>query len=669
MAADLSRFRRAALAALVALALPPVARAQGAAQEMVITATRLDTGLPGSATTVIDQAEIARSPARSLPDLLALQPGVELQDFYGNGGAKASVDLRGFGATGTANTLILLNGRRLNALDLGAVDLAGIPLDSIERIEVTRGNAGAVLYGDGAEGGVINIITKPAAGTSSARIDVAGGSFRYRAADAEATQSFGATSVSAFGKIAASNGYRENNGLLERNLNADWRQDVPGGSLYATLQLDDQRLGLPGGRRVTLTSSQLDTDPTGAATPGDLGLASGRALTLGGRHDLGGGAKLILDGGVRRKELTTRSFSFVTSELTTWSLTPRVQHVGRVMGAPLTGTAGIDVYYSDYHAETRGAPMTGPYLSTDARQTSAALYAQETWTVTGGTAVTAGLRGQEIAPVAGAIYDPAFDPFGPGGSATQPAPLRRSETQWAANLGIDQRITRDVALFGHVARSFRSPNIDERALTAGNAFDLATQTSREIEAGARYAHGPVTLTASAFLMTLKNEIAFDPVNFVNRNLDPTRRYGGQVEGSFVLSKELTARAGVALTEAHFADGPNDGNAVPLVAPWTATASVDWNAPGGVQVTAAAHYVGEKRLDNDQANFQPKIPDHTVLDLRAGGRLGPLDWSAQVNNLTDERYFEYGVASTTTFGTYNAYPLPGRTFLMRLGGRF
>ena len=37
--------------------------------------------------------------------------------------------------------------------DLAAVDWGNIPLDSIERIEVTRGNAGAVLYGDGAVGG------------------------------------------------------------------------------------------------------------------------------------------------------------------------------------------------------------------------------------------------------------------------------------------------------------------------------------------------------------------------------------------------------------------------------------------------------------------------------------------------------------------------------------
>ena len=89
--------------------------------------------------------------------------------------------MRGFGAAGISNTLVLVNGRRLNDIDMAGVDFSAIPKNSIERIEITRGNSGAVLYGDGAVGGVINIVTKNAVDLPpSARVQAGFGSFNYR---------------------------------------------------------------------------------------------------------------------------------------------------------------------------------------------------------------------------------------------------------------------------------------------------------------------------------------------------------------------------------------------------------------------------------------------------------------------------------------------------------
>ena len=58
----------------------------------------------------------------------------------------------------------------------GKLDLKQIPTDIIAKIEVTKG-AASVLYGANAEAGVINIITRQAAGrpTVSARVDMADG--------------------------------------------------------------------------------------------------------------------------------------------------------------------------------------------------------------------------------------------------------------------------------------------------------------------------------------------------------------------------------------------------------------------------------------------------------------------------------------------------------------
>jgi len=108
-------------------------------------------GIVGTSSSVITANDIAHSPFHTLAEIIAQVPGVQLQSLFGGvNGAKTTVDLRGFGAFATANTLFLLNGRRLNDIDMAQVDLSTIPLDSIERIEIIKGNSGAVLYGDNA---------------------------------------------------------------------------------------------------------------------------------------------------------------------------------------------------------------------------------------------------------------------------------------------------------------------------------------------------------------------------------------------------------------------------------------------------------------------------------------------------------------------------------------
>ncbi|MEX0615601.1 MAG: TonB-dependent receptor plug domain-containing protein, partial [Methylophaga sp.] len=128
-------------------------------EPLLVTASRLgDITNQAASITVISAEDIRRSPSRTLPDLLAEQAGVNIVNTNEHKNS-ATVDIRGFGETAGQNTLILLDGRRLNDVDLSNVNYAAIPYQNIERIEIIRGS-GAVLYGDGATGGVINIISK-----------------------------------------------------------------------------------------------------------------------------------------------------------------------------------------------------------------------------------------------------------------------------------------------------------------------------------------------------------------------------------------------------------------------------------------------------------------------------------------------------------------------------
>jgi len=110
--------------------------------------------------TVIGAAEILRSGAQSLPQLLQRQPGVEVT-INGGPGATSGVFLRGANA---GQTLVLIDGLRVGSSSVGATALEAIPLDQIERIEILRGPASS-LYGADAIGGVIQVFTKQADGS------------------------------------------------------------------------------------------------------------------------------------------------------------------------------------------------------------------------------------------------------------------------------------------------------------------------------------------------------------------------------------------------------------------------------------------------------------------------------------------------------------------------
>ena len=88
---------------------------------------------------------------------------ITLGGVYGrqslNGSSDFGLDLRGFGTNSSQNMVIVVDGVRLSENELSNAILSTIPVDSVDRIEITRGGA-SVLYGDGATGGVINIVTK-----------------------------------------------------------------------------------------------------------------------------------------------------------------------------------------------------------------------------------------------------------------------------------------------------------------------------------------------------------------------------------------------------------------------------------------------------------------------------------------------------------------------------
>jgi iron complex outermembrane recepter protein len=633
-------------------------------------------GITGASTTVITREQIERAPQTTLADIIGAEAGVQTRSLYGGvNGVGTTVDLRGFGASAPSNTLVLINGRRLNDWDSAGFDLSTIARESVERIEITRGNSGAVLYGDGAVGGVINIVTRSGAGLpNQLRVEGGVGSFATRQGNLTASASSGDFSAFVNGHVIESDGYRDNNELNQSSVVGDFRWAFAKGSVYLNIAADDQSLGFPGERMVrpAINLNELRDDRRGTSTPFDYGDKQGARGTVGFTYMLGSNLELIVDGGIRTKAQQAGFFSpfqeaYVDTDLTTLSFTPRISITQPFMGLPSRILAGIDVYDTDYESHRSMFKSLAPIHIYNGGQETLAAYWQQTVSVLPTTDFSAGARIQRNRTSASDLYDPTA----PGAFGLQGLPLDDSETNHAWHLGIEHKLLPSVTVFGRLAQSFRVANIDERIGSAlfgsPTDFNLRTQKSHDWEAGVRLQNGPFKIQSSYYEMQLTDELHFDPFNFINTNLDPTRRRGVETIASWQMMKNLRLYGNLTFTDAIFRDGPNAGNDVPLVSRWTGNVGLSWNIiDKKLTFDTIVHYVGERRMDNDQANFQPQIPAYTTLDLQLSGKMDQFLWSAAVANLFDVEYFDYSVASAFTPGAYNAYPLPGRIFMVKAG---
>ncbi len=123
---------------------------------------------------MINQEDIQRSGATSIPDLLRMAPGVDVEQIDANAWA---ISIRGFNSRYSNKVLVLIDGRTVYTPAFSGVfwEQIDMPLEDIDRIEVIRGPGGSV-WGANAVNGVISIFTKSSQDTKGTLVTAAGGS-------------------------------------------------------------------------------------------------------------------------------------------------------------------------------------------------------------------------------------------------------------------------------------------------------------------------------------------------------------------------------------------------------------------------------------------------------------------------------------------------------------
>jgi iron complex outermembrane receptor protein len=615
-------------------------RAIPVAPEVVVTATRFEQKrdeFPISVTVIAREA-IERSTATTVIELLSHQAGIQVRDS--TGGPDLQIDMRGFGQTGDLNTAVLVDGQRYNDIDTSPVKWSSIPLSAVERIEILPGS-GAVLYGSGATGGVINIVTRrPRAGDRSA--EAQGGLGSYGATDLQGSLTLAGDNVGMRVHAAdfRSDGYRDNNRLVQRNLLADVRT-LGRDHVYAKLGVDRQDLRNPG----QLTLAEMAANRRATVTPLDFSSRDGARIDLGGSL-IAGTAELAANLAWRTQE--NRAFfdafgSDVSNDLDSVAFSPRFKLAHRLGGYAHTLVGGVDIEHGELDRNVTGTFFSG---QTRAEQRKQGIYLQNNSVLDDGWLLTVGARLQRAETERQDI---------PG------APIEKNDKLHASELALRKQVAPALGLYGKIGRSFRLPSVEEINFTT--ATILEPQTSRDSEVGAEYRDARARARLSLYRTDLENEIAFNPILFDNINFAPTRREGVELDASVRVSERLDLYAHYAHVLARFRSGVYGGvslagNEVPLVPRDAFNVGGSWLVGAKTRLAASVRYVDEQRYINDEANLlAARIPAYTTVDLKLMHQAGRWLFEAGIRNLLDEHYYTQGGVSVG--GVIRVFPAPER----------
>lgn len=623
---------------------------------VVVTASRYpETQSEASAVVdVVSRADLSASGANNLSEFLDLIPGLSVTRLYGRLGVDAGVDIGYLGDGSAQNVLVLIDGQRINAFDQSSVNFFQIPLSSIEQIEVRKANGG-VLFGDRAQGGVINVITRSG---SAREVSASYGSFGYKKADTYIGAQTADFSASVSGLVSESDGYRSFNQGKQNSGRLALRKKTDFGELSLGWRTSDEKLELPG----SLTEEQFFENPRQAASGFSSVVESrrrGESTHLGFTRTITETSELALD----LQDATTKQTSYtIYRDFPQWGKDRRLIENKRRAIQPRLESQFTSVRlivggeFFEAEANTEGDKQVN--------QKSSAIFAHSSLNVGSLQTIDLGMRTQEV--------QNSFQ-------ADSVSPLTRSKSRENAfTLGFRSRPAESLFFRSGYFSGFRFANADElyyynnkvgdpkRYRPIAVNPDINPMRSDELYAELLYYRERLSFGAHWRLIRTKDEIGVSDncgeVSGIlvgcNTNLFDTNRNIVSFLGRARLSAGIQLRGHVDFIDAKIDSGNNAGNRVPVTPRRVVQVSIEKELYDVASLQLQMHSRDSMVPSLAYSGSTKKIPARTVynLGLQSSAKRKVM-WSAWVRNLTDKSYYDYAVDS---FG-YGVYPADGRSF--------
>ncbi len=611
---------------------------------------------------------------------------------YGAPGSVAAVFLRG--ARGS-QSVVMQDGRPINAVGSGDADLARVPVGAIERVEVVRG-AAALLHGSGALGGVVNVVTPRPPSESSGSVEARGGSFGSRWLHADAGGALGPVRWLLGGDETATDGHRRNS--QGRGTNAIVKLEAfENPVLSIGFTAGDAKTGTPGTRP--------PADP-GARSESQKQFGDGEISSLiDGQRD----ARRAFDSGVTYvpwvgHAFIARSYIEVTNLDFTYGWVP-YDSMNFVYLPKRIDTTHTRAYTQGEELQYQG----GPFLLEDIRVTlGTTLRAEQLWNTqdsydTGGGDGTLGterihaLIGQRSVYLSTSLKPLAriSELTGVGGFDRLTISLGgRSDnhSQFGAIRNGHAGATLDVGaalLKASAGTAFRAPAINDLFWPAtvydrGNP-DLQPERGRSVEWGVERTREGLFVRVGGFVRTVRDQIdwapdaagVWSPTNIGYVRARGTEAEGSVTRGRFTLAGSLTAidamqrQTEVSEVMYDFVSGVDvpvryekREHRVSHTPRFISAGTFSMRLKRGTTAAVSVRHVGDRLLHTvDYTNYPvlgtavKRLPPVTLLGLRVSRPLGQdTEAYAGVDNLTDRQYSD-------RFGGVKDrdYPMPGRTF--------
>lgn len=633
--------------------------------EIVVTATRTASEIEKvpAGITVITSEDIKNSNAASIPDLLSSGEGVVVRNLLGNG-KNAQVDLRGFGETGPYNTLVLVDGRKVNAIDLSGVDWTQIPIGQVERIEIVRGS-GSVLYGDNAVAGVINIITKTPSEGFAAKSGISFGSYGRKRLEASAGGGYDRMAASINASFDETDGYRDNNRYEAKDIGGKIVFDASDSlSFILSGSSHKDEFGLPG----ALTEAQTKADRKSTTNPQDEGSSNDTYVRAGFDLMIGNYGDLTADISYRNRS-SDAVFPDATnplatdSNLKTWGLTPKYVLKGEIFKHKNAFVAGADFYWTEQDIDSYGGffiPLSTQSSFSNITRDSFGLYFNDEYSILENIILSFGARHEKVK------FDLAQTDLT---GFLAPLDEEMSDSENAYNAGLTFMYAKKSSVFLRANRSFRFPLTDELVYIDWGTFaykanaDLKPQTGKHYEAGIKHSfNDTISGSMTFFRAEIKNELFYNPSTFGNENHPETLHQGIEIGCRAKLFDKLTLFGNFTYEEAGFEKAPYKGNEIPAAPEYKGNLGfrIDDLGIPGIVLSADYNYVGSSHVISDQANNFDKLDSYYTIDAKLSYSYKLLKAFVGVNNLTGRKYSEYGVMDTF-LTKRNFYPAPERNF--------
>jgi len=598
------------------------------------------------ASEIYTQKDIKNSHSKNLYDFLNTQTSVTTLPSYGNSYSQL-IDMGGYGiGSGYENVVITVDGRRLNNIDMQPQLLSAIPLESIKRIEIIKGS-GSVEYGDGANAGTINIITKDFNGISLSTYAGTHGLWHGAASIGVKKELF---SISGFidrtssdgDKVIASDGTRDeswnNNKGFKLTLTPMKKLKLYIGKTFSKMDIKYPN---------ALTLSQYEEDPKTIPNPSWGTLYSEQyywdnVLSYGLSYDFNGKLSFDFQGNNEDK----------LSDFITYNSANRYYY---------NSYNGKFNYKTDGFKAVFGVQkFNGKRENQNTMQKDNLGYFLKGDFFIGKNTLSLGARRERVEytykdttqELNDDIYLDAYD------------------------VGYNYKLTNNSSLFVNANHSFEAPDVDRffsynfwtRSYNFNGFIKPAKVNNYNI--GYNYFKYPHKFKIRFFYTNVKNEIYYNAITWQNTNLDKTRKEGFDIEEKYNIHYNLFVKLNYSFIDTKILKNSSDpsieGNEIPGVSKHNIKVSLGYNPNYKIALLLSHVYRSKAYAISDFDESYGKMDSYNSTDFSVNYRYKKFNFFAKVNNIFDKK----NALFTDSGYSLGVYPVNyERTFLLGMSVKF